>query len=106
MSRGDHAPGIPSYHVFSVLGTEIRVFKNTETLRAELDFDVTGSRSFGDVELPGYLTLDFSSSLTILSSARVSFQLNNILNERYEGFPGFLMPKRYFTIGLFWELFD
>jgi len=106
LSRGDHAPGIPSYHVFSVLGTEIRVFKNTETLRAELDFDVTGSRSFGDVELPGYLTLDFSSSLTILSSARVSFQLNNILNERYEGFPGFLMPKRYFTIGLFWELFD
>ena len=67
--------------------------------------EFAGKRTWPEGELAAYRVLDFKSSLTVMS-ARVSFEWRNLLDERYETASGFTMPGRYYTIGIFWELFD
>jgi hypothetical protein len=101
----EYSYGVPEYRGLGGLLLRRRFFKQTETLSLRYDFEIVGDRSWGDVDLESYMLHDVSASLTILG-ARVVFQYKNILDESYETIPGFLMPGRHYTIGVWWELLD
>ena len=99
------ADGVPSRRLLAEIALSRRILGGTELLSAGLAVEFAGKRSWPAGELPSYRVLDFRASLTIMS-ARVSFELRNLLDESYETAYGYTMPGRYYTIGIFWELFD
>jgi hypothetical protein len=103
--RSDDTPGIPAHRFTGQLSMRHRVFKGTELLTVKLDGEFVGRRSWEGTPLGAYGLLDAAASLTIMS-ARVSFEYRNILDAKYETVPGYLMPGRYYLMGIFWELFD
>ncbi len=99
------ASGVPEYRILGEFGLGRRLFDGKELLTAGISAELAGRRAWPDETLPVYRVLDFKSSLTIMS-ARVSFEMRNLLDEQYETVPGFTMPGRHYTIGVFWELSD
>ena len=101
----DDIQGIPEYRVLSSIYFRTPVFKNTETLTLGMNAELVGSRRFYGRTLDKYLTIDLFGSLTIMS-ARVHFAIKNILGEKYQTYPNYLMPGRYVMVGLYWKLLD
>ncbi len=99
------APGVPEYRAAGEVGVQHRVFKGSELVSVKLSSQVAGERSWNGNELGPYHVHDLSASLSIMS-ARVSFELKNVLDAKYETVPGYEMPRRHYLIGVFWELFD
>ncbi len=99
------ADGVPAHRVIAEIALSRRILGGTELLSAGLAAEFAGKRSWPSGELPSYRVLDFRASLTVMS-ARVSFELRNLLDESWETVPGYTMPGRYYTIGIFWELLD
>jgi hypothetical protein len=99
------ARGVPSYRARAEIGLERRLFKQTESFSVGVASEFVGTRSWEAAEIPACYSLDLNASITVMS-ARVRFELRNLLDEQYETVPGFTMPGRYYTIGIIWELFD
>jgi len=104
-SRVNDIHGIPEYRVLSSIYFRTPAFKNTETLTLGMNAELVGSRRFYGRTLDKYLTIDLFGSLTIMS-ARVHFAIKNILGEKYQTYPNYLMPGRYVMVGLYWKLLD
>ncbi|UCF06752.1 MAG: TonB-dependent receptor [bacterium] len=103
--RSAYTNGIPEYRVRGGTYLSRRLFKQTETLSIRFDFEAAGDRIWEDMALDPYQVLHLSAGMTIMS-ARIRFQVRNLLDETYETVPGFSMSGRYFIIGMTWSLFD
>ena len=103
--RSGVTSGIPSYRLTGELGISRGIFGGAERASLSLNSEVVGRRSWEGTELDAYHVHGIAASLTVMG-ARVSFEYRNVLDAEYETVPGYLMPRRYFLIGIFWELFD
>jgi hypothetical protein len=103
--RGALADGVPVYRAMGEVGVQRRLFQDTELFSLKLDSEAVGRRWWGGAALPPYRVFNLSASISIMS-ARVIYEYKNLLNERYETFPGYTMPMRHYIIGVFWELLD
>ncbi len=103
--RSDFTPGVPRYRFTGKILVSHPIFRGAEILSVALNSEVEGKRPWPGTTLAPYGVHDLSASFTIMS-ARVSVEYRNVFNARYETVPGFLMPGRYYLIGIFWELFD
>jgi hypothetical protein len=97
--------GIPHYRLRSEASVKTDVFKNTEVLKLWWRVNLTGQRNWCDTKLDPFVLHDLGLSMTILG-ATVRGEYRNILDEEYETVPGFIMPGRYWMIGIYWEFFD
>lgn len=97
--------GVASFTFRSNVEIARRVFKETEILSMGIGCEYSGKRSWRGQELSDFIVMDFRSSMTLLS-ARIKFEIRNLLDERYETVPGFMMPGRYYTVGIVWRLWD
>jgi hypothetical protein len=103
--RSAYSFGVPEYRGLGGVLLGRKVFKDTETISVRYDAELVGKRPWSDDDLGAYTVHDVSASLTLLT-ARIVFQLKNLLDEQYETLPGFLMPGRHYIIGVWWELID
>jgi hypothetical protein len=97
--------GIPTYCGVGELCFKRRLFRGSELLSIKLEAEAVGERAWSTVTLAPYRVYNIAACMSIMS-ARVSFDFKNILDTKYETVPGFEMPRRYYLIGIFWELFD
>lgn len=105
LERSGLARGIPEYEA-RVSGTISRaVFKETETIALGCRVVAWGERTWEGQRLDGFVTVDLSGSLTVLGAV-VRFELRNALDADAETTPGYVMPPRWWTIGLRWDFFD
>jgi hypothetical protein len=104
-SRGDYAAGIPEYRLSGGVDLKRSSFKNTETATLGICGVHAGESRWGDASLEGYSVLNASLAVTVMSAV-VHLEWRNILDERYETFPGYLMDRRHVRFGFIWKLFD
>ena len=103
--RSEFTPGIPEYRILGNFSLSRRLFKNTETAALRIHSEAVGERSWEGIALDPYQVVHVAASLTVMS-ARLQFQVKNLIAAQYETIPGFLMPERHFRLGIHWALFD
>lgn len=103
--RSDETRGIPPYRFTAEVSVRRRILRGDELLTVTLNSEVVGRRPWAGTELGAYHLHDLAASLTVMS-ARFSVEYRNVFDAKYETVPGYLMPRRHFLIGIFWELFD
>jgi hypothetical protein len=103
--RAEITPGVPRYEAKAGIWLRRPSFKKTELFILRMDGSETGERFFHGEELGGYALLDLSVSLSIIGAV-AKFEVLNVLDQKYETFPGMYMPGRHYRFGLNWLLFD
>jgi hypothetical protein len=104
-TRSEWTPGIPRYRFAGRFRLGRRVFNESEVVTLRWDSEVSGGREWYDTELGAYSVHNITFSMTLMGAV-LRCQFRNIIDTRYETAPGFLMPRRHWVIGVFWELFD
>jgi hypothetical protein len=77
-------------------------FDATHEYRSATWFPVGGS---GAERVPGYRAISTSIHIRIMTAV-ISYQLNNMLGERYGQVPGFLLPRQTSLYGVQWEFWN